>query len=82
MEAEFDENDTTRTRLWIVIKAIRRQEEQSRKQQAFMIKVWAWFKAVLSHAVGELKRSDNLLKWLGNVLAFAHSQAEKIRIED
>ena len=81
MEA-FNEDDTTRTRLGIVIKEIRRQEESRKRQQDFMVKLWAWCKKCLSYAVSELKRSNDLRKWLNNVLSFAHSEAEKIRLEE
>ncbi len=82
MEAEFNENDTTRTRLGIVIKEIRRQEAQQKKWQASLNTLWKWYKKVLAYSSAEIKRSDDLLKWLKNVLSFAHSEADKIRLED
>lgn len=51
MEADFNENDTTRTSLGKVIKWIQLQERR-RKQ---WIAVWAWFKKVLSFASAEGK---------------------------
>lgn len=60
MEAEFNENDTTRTQLGKVIKAIQRIEDRQKRQTEFMAKVWAWTKKVISfnHAEAEKIRLE------------------------
>lgn len=61
VEEAFNENDTTRTSLGKVIKAIQRIEARQKKMQEFMIRYWTWKKKIQSfgHSEAEKIRLDD-----------------------
>lgn len=77
---EFDENITTRTRLAAIQKQMEEQEQQRKIEHSEMVeRVKEIAAAIDSRNATGLTR---VWIWVKKVLSFAHSEAEKIRLED
>lgn len=75
---EFDENDTTRTRLRRAMEMIHQNEEKRREDNAAMEKR---VKAIADAIDKQNGERVGVWAWVKKILSFAHSEADKIHLE-